>query len=715
MASKQWPLTILAIAALAAHSVAGADEPSGTGSLAVNGDIAVNNDGLTNFESFASVSAIDEGPADADADSAKKYGLIYPWASHVTPFSQGAIARFGWWAASNSGSNVKINEFQNAGSSPFWDVDGIFSDGKRTVDFVGSQFDEDANSARLKIFDRRVQFNLEFDQYNRTLDHDPVFTSPGNVVSDDIHVGQDYAIRVQELKATAKGKVTDNVSWKLNMWGLRRSGNRQATAVAHCFDISTVDPLQAGNVCHVLSQRQRIDWVTMEIEPVLEAKFDNLAIEYSHTFRSMGQDDGIVTRSYTRPTWGFSGDYPYSYVSENDTQIDRVKISSEIADDTYLYSYLHYGVTDNHFRNVDREFGGADVRITNKSLDNTTITAYSKLLDSQNELPSTLLPEEGAGGDLRHPIDYQRFQAGMNFRWEPYKDDVFSDLHGLALTGGYEFYQLSRSYAVYSSSRLGTFAQPDTVRHQIDFGPTMKWNDNVDSFVRYRGRFTADPIIGVRESTGRFNTNQPEQEHGIDIGGTWRPRNNLMLMAQFSLVNSWNRSSYPSANPDNRPINFSEDSYPIITSFWWAPTRKLSFTGGYSYFSNWIDQDISQGFRFTNTDTSSWNYGGIAHVINANINYAYTSAVMLTSGVEHVNSNNAFSAPASTTGADWSAVPSFSAVDVTTTRLLTGVDYQFRPGMMAYFRYTLFDFDDTFASYNTGTTNLFLAGASATY
>jgi hypothetical protein len=243
--------------------------------------------------------------------------------------------------------------------------------------------------------------------------------------------------------------------------------------------------------------------------------------------------------------------------------------------------------------------------------------------------------------------------------------------------------------------------------------------------VRYKGQFAEDPIIGVRESQGRFNTNQPEQLHRIDLGGTWMPATSFMATAQVSLVNSWNRSFYPSNAVGNLPIRFTEQDYPVITTLWYAPTDRLSLTGAYAYSSNFIDQDITVGFRGPETpgspfETTPWNYQGDNHLISLNANYAWRPTVNLLGGVEWDRGSNSFNVPPMTDTVipgggppDWSQLPSFSAVRVRTLRVTAGIDWQPYQRVTLYTRYVYFDWNDLSQGTYTGTTHMILAGATA--
>jgi hypothetical protein len=230
------------------------------------------------------------------------------------------------------------------------------------------------------------------------------------------------------------------------------------------------------------------------------------------------------------------------------------------------------------------------------------------------------------------------------------------------------------------------------------------------TYVRYKARFIEDPLIGVREHNGRFNTNQPEQENAIEVGGTWLPADNLMMMGQIGAVNRQHESQF---------ANFNENDVPIILTAWYAPNPRLSLSGGYAYFSNLIDQDITLGFTVPDvpdppvrTETTRWNYTGEDHQFSLNANYAWTPTVQLIGGYEYNWGSNVFAVPPSPAGADWSLLPSLADVVVETHRLTAGIDSQPYPNVNTYFRYQLFDYDDISANLDSGTGHFFLAGVA---
>jgi len=628
--------------------------------------------------------------------------------------------RLGWWGISSDGSPVKVGEFQDLASSPFWDVDGIWSNGSRTLDLTVSGLTAEANDAHAYYYGGpKLTVDFDYQRYLRHLDHaplsgfDPATGTPGptdKVVTEDLNVGEDYAIRVQQLDARFQGQLTNKLKWRIDLWGMRKAGERQANATAHCFNVNP-PPANANYTCHVLSQRQSIDWTTMEIKPVVEAQVGKAHVEYSRPMRVFGQNDQIVDRTYTfdfSPVFGTEGPpFDYALVPENYTQTDRLKLNVPINEANQLYANLYVGDTENKFRDTKRSYYGYDLRLTNRAVDDVTVTAYTKLDAQNNELPTEFLttppfgvnagpPDSFEPDSLRHPLEYNTVRAGLKGRWKS------RSRNWLSIASGYEYNELSRDYADYDTLS-GPFTQEDTQTHQINFGPTMRVSPNLDTFVRYKGRFINNPLIGVGESDGKFNTNLPEQVHGVEFGGTWSPRHNFMVTTLFGIENSWHDSQY---------ANFDEDNYPILFTIWYAPTARLSLTTGYAYFSNWIDQDITIGFQDNPTETTRWNYEGYNNLFSFSANYAWTPCTQLVGGVEWDRGNNVFSVPPSTAGANWSALPTFSDVLVETTRINVGFDYEFRPLTTTYFRYVYFDFNDLSANVDSGTTNMFLAGFS---
>jgi hypothetical protein len=633
-----------------------------------------------------------------------------------------SVARFGWWAVSSDGSKQRTGEFQDLESSPFWDFDTIRSDGTKTFDITASGLDNEANDAHLGVYGPRGSAKVDFQRFLRRVDHDPLFGADrrgplgpaDNVVTEDLNVGEDYAIRVQQLDARFQGKLSENIKVRLNVWEQRKFGERMSNATAHCFD---VDPGAAtNNVCHVLSQRQRVDWTTVEIQPVVEVQFDAVTIEYSRTMREFSQSDGVVTRQYTRfapfngPGNTLGPPFEYAVVPESFTQIDRVKVGACLSEDSDLYANLYYGDTENLFRDLNRQFSGYDVRLINRSFDGVTIIPFASLDEENNEFPPPfLLPEElntGVNNQLRHPIDYSRARAGVRGNWQPFSDDC-SD-RGLAWrsllwTAGYEYTYLARDFASYQTD-LGPFTQPDTITNQVDVGPSIRWSPTLENYVRYKVRFIENPLIGVREANGRLNTNLPEEVHWIDIGGTWTPDPTFMASAQFSVMNSWHDSEF---------ADFTEQNYPFFLTLWYSPTQRWSVTGGYGFYSNAIDQDITLGFFHDaagQTETTRWDYDGEYHVFSLNGTYCLTPAVQLVAGYEWVSGTNVFTVPPSPAGANWSALPSFSDIDVDTQRFTAGMDWRAYRDMSLYFRYIFFDYNDVASGFEDGSTHMALAG-----
>lgn len=663
--------------------------------------------------------------------------------SRTPLYRSDSAARFGWWGVSTDGSPTKIGEYQDLKPSPFWDVDAISSDGVRTLDMTLSGLDNEASDARAHYYGPAVAANVDYQRYLRRLDHKPLTgydldnpVPPGpndNVVSEDLDVGEDYAIRIQELDARFKGRLNDNLKWRLNLWGQRKFGERQTNATAHCFNINAPAPAGAdGNTCHVVSQSQTIDWLTMEIQPVVEAEFENVTVEYSRTMRSFGQNDETVSRQYTRfnfsPASGALGpDYNYALVPENFTAIDRLKVGATLTEANQFYANLYVGDTENEFRDTHRSMNGYDLRLINSSFDQITLTGYTSRYDESNELPSTFLtapPLAPANTydqlSLRHPVDYTRMRAGIKGSWRPQGDRHSNYSYGLqdgtSLAGGYEYYLLERDFATYNTTPV-PFTQPDTTTHQIEFGPSTRWSNALNTYARYKVQFIHVPLIGVSEYSeedpdinGAFNSSLPEQIHSFELGGTWTPTDNFMATVQYTIENSWHHSQY---------ANFTEDNYPIVGTLWYAPTKRLSLTTGYAYYSNWIDQDITLGANRGNpadTETTRWDYAGENQLVSLHANYAWSESVQLVGGYEWNRGSNAFSLPLSQQpGVDWTLLPFLSDVIVETSRVTAGADWQPYRHTDVYFRYILFDYDDKASGRDSGISHMALGGAGVNW
>jgi hypothetical protein len=675
-------------------------------------------------------------------------------------------ASFGWWAFWNTGSPAKTGEYQDLSPSPFWDIDGFSSNGFRTLAVTATGTDEETTKANVYFFQNNLTARVDYERYLHRRDHDPMnnipdyTASPTNttdpkIIKQDLNVGQDYAVRVQELNATIKLMANEDFKVRVDVWGMEKDGTRQANAVAMCYANSAgygvppaSNPLNlqlppdhlgkyAGNRCHVLSQVQQIDWLTQEIKPVVEMHLsDSLVLEYSRPMRAFSSDDGLATRFYDRtgklsysPTTNASP-YAYGVVPDSYTEMDQLKLSGNLGEDTKVYAFMMAGTTVDREIDMSRWFNDVDVRVTNTSVRNTTITAYGSCFNEDEQMPNAakviaVNPENApstVAAQISAPIDYRRSTGGVKGVWRANGGGF--DRGGLAIVGGYEYCDLERLNADYdltkyiggTSTTVVAFDQNRTITHGFQIGPDYRWSDTLDTYIRYKFQNAVQPLTGVQEPNGMTNTLLPQHDHIVEVGFNWVPADWFVANATIGVERGDNHSQY---------AQFDEENYPMSFSVWYAATKKLSVSAGYSVYSNFFAQDISvadqstyagNAANATKPVTGPWKYGAEAHVITLGADYMLSQRIRLTGqfewvrGRNQVNSSTMFFPSTLVT-----TLGSYSDVINETTRLTMGVDYKLRPRVVTYARYELYNFNDVAPGYQTGLAQGILGGFSAMF
>jgi hypothetical protein len=439
-----------------------------------------------------------------------------------------------------------------------------------------------------------------------------------------------------------------------------------------------------------------------------------------------GQNDQVVTRQYngSSPVL-LSGTFPYGLVPNTTTQIDQLRAGLDLSPCTRFYTLGYWGHTDDFARSVMRDFGGADWRLTNSSLNGQKLTAYGRLYYQTGVRPPGPLPDELQGltpqqadENIPRPFGYLRSTVGVQDRWMPRPaNDLF---HDIAFTSGYEFDYLSRRNASFDqSSGAFTFQQPDTITHTFHIGVQEPWTQWFSTSFQYKALFISGPLYGFREDSGELNSNQPQQRQIFEFSETWAPGDRFTLIGDQQFDFNWHKFDSPFI-PDNK-IRFNEQNYAITTTLWYAATQKLSFALGSAFFNNWINQNIVLGTdyvepgappgRLITPVTRPWQYGGTSSSCTVHGNYLVCPNVRLSGGYEYVVGldqifNSGF--------ADlWPDLARYSRVVVITHRVFAGIDWSPRERLHVYFRYNLFDYEDKAAPYNTGSLHTFLLGGSA--
>lgn len=629
--------------------------------------------------------------------------------------------RLGWWATNTSGSPTKVAEYEGLGASPFVDVDGLLSDGKRTVDVSATNLDSDSRQVGMNYFAGQTSVRGGYQRYPHRLPHDPLgnmgdAASGQEIIREDLNVGEDYAIRVEEIRASYKYKLNEHITARLNFFNQRKSGVRQANAMTHCFGEVPTPPLPPPAVpaaCHVLSQRQMIDWETVKLEPVLEAKFGPVRVEYSRPMRFFSQDDQIVLGQFWEVGPHFPVERPYAFVPDNVSQIDRVKVAADLGCDTDLYARLSAGDTEDKFRETHRNVQSYDVRLTNRSWDRLSLTGYITANKQTNQFPPFFLPEEVRELSvpnawvppygIRHPIDYSTTMAGAEAGWRPFGNA--GSARGLLLTAGWEQGSLHRTYADYYIEDLQTFVNEEhTPVTSWHLGASMRFSPRLDTYLRFKQRMLEDPLFGVNRYEGATNTNMPEDDQLVELGGTWRPVYNVTANATIGMQNRTHHSAI---------ADFNETSFPVTCTLWYAPTAAWSLSAGCAFYSSRIGQDIlfpSDTPLVETWDRSRWDYGGRYRVLNFGAAYAWTPKISLSGGLELVSGQDTLDPLA-----PWPDLPTYINVIANRTRVTAGVDWQLRERVAAYFRYRFEEYADRSADYLSGTVHMFLAGFSGVY
>ena len=412
----------------------------------------------------------------------------YEWSCHLQPGENGSGSRwicdgpywdveglplhptntavgFGWWGTSTDGALTKVGEYQDLSPSPFYVVDSLSSNGETTYDLFITGTDNDTNQLDLTYYGSGTKVDIDFQRFIHRLGHDPldnfnqdlgfgpgVFeqaptfaplpVDPNNpqrqgirtaagaknraLNSQDLNVGEDYAIRVEELNAEVSGQLSHDLKYRVKVWGQRKFGERQTNGLSHCFNGGLADegipadhpfvPGSGGRSCHVLTRRQEIDWLTEEVTPSVEGRWDNLTVEYSHTVRAFYQDDQSLNRFYTgtgnvagtnTDEWrvlGFNVVPPaastdgtladYAAVPDNLTNYSQLKSNIELSDCTNLYTTGLVGNTHNNNRDTDRTFYGFDTRLMDRSASGFENVVYTKMYREENEFPPSIRYDE---------------------------------------------------------------------------------------------------------------------------------------------------------------------------------------------------------------------------------------------------------------------------------------------------------------------------------
>jgi hypothetical protein len=634
----------------------------------------------------------------------------------------------------------------------------LYTNGTRTFNYSATGTDNESTRAKLQYFGPNSQGLIDFNRFPHAQEHENFNNmrdsalipgmGPGSgqpVIAQDLNIGQDYAIRVDQFEAKYKfnlvGQPGKDASWitaGVNIWDQREFGDRQSNNTVHCFTA------RAGQQrsCHILSEKQAIDWNTFEVTPTLEGRFERLNIQYSHTLRVFSVHDQLLIGEF--PDGGaniINGNFPFAVVPQSLFNMDKIKIGIDVNDHNKVYAYGYVGFVEDTDRHVGRDMGGFDIRWTNTALKGLNLTGYIKNYDQSGERPTTFLPDETQGltpaqvqTRIRTPVGFNDYKFGERFDWRPWTGCGDSLLGRLSFTGGYEYDHLIRVHEVWSQPidspdaipTTPVLHQPNTNTHALNIGVQSPWSDCIHTYARYTIKFIENDLVGYRQTDGAVNSSLPDLRNVIEFGGDWFPSEYFGASINQT-IDLASRLGGP--RPVGGPIvggtvvgdilDFNEDSYSTSLMTWYVPTHKLTLTANAAYFTNRIRQNITVGDDYFlpgdplplfSPMTGRWTYGGTAVVLGCGANYRINHNLRLTADYEISDGKNVI------TNSDvFANLGSFSAVRNVMQQVRAGVDWQPREHWTTYFRYQLVDFNDRSENANSGSLNMFLAGMRLTW
>ena len=579
-------------------------------------------------------------PTAGTAAAAAPAAQVYPTNDYADydPIREFAV-RVGWWGTKTTGSTVKTGEYQTlTPSSPFYDVDALLTDGTRTLNLNATGVEDGSTQVKGTYFGPNLEANLDYEQFPHALEHDPyanwATTASGPTKQNptapfvlqthtDMNAGQDYAINVSELNLNLKGEINDGLRWRINVFSLEKSGERQQDATAHCYQDPTANPpnqlpgTTLVNQCHTVSQSQYIDWKTNQIEPALEAHNDWLTVEYSCTMRTFTQSDQMIVSDFDRsPSFGYGNNTPgsgfagYGIVPDSITEINRLKTRVQVAQDTEAYVLTYVGDEKDELNYIDRHLGGVDGRLTNESIDGLTLTAHGKVY-AEEHLASVgraehslshlgvVLPAAGERDEPRRrplPADRPRRRPTSASRRGGGRSTTAKDRPGAGWRSSAAT-TTPKSAAPMPTTRpkflpaSPSFYQPDTDTNTFMVGVDEKWSEHFDTFARMKFINTAYPLYGVtpyvtNSLDNAVNTCLPTSETRMEIGGTWMPSECFLFNGTFYVEDASNHGPY---------TYFNSTNYPFLFSFMYAPTKCWHLNAGYANFDQNLTQNVNIG------------------------------------------------------------------------------------------------------------------------
>lgn len=637
------------------------------------------------------------------------------------------------WVDTDNTPN-RAREYSYLEDSPTFNLVYKQDFGKQDVSLIGDFFNENdyyiesdfnyESLIRLHARSERLYHNLDHIPYQDHPEARP--TAPGDIDYSDDNPGTDYGQKVTFSEVKLRGKLpTYPAHINLSYWRMEKKGKQQLRFVDE----------NCAAACHMQSRNRNIDRVTEEVTAGIDAHLGPVDLAFLQTLREFREKESSPVSDFgSMPPLGRpEGQYihdktPDSKLSESTFMINLPPSGGFTSSASYTFGKRENqsNMADGQRDDPEMDYQKMAANATYTPGENWTINFRYRMLDLDNDSPSTLTSDDLAFNNFGNPIavrqsidiDRNNYEASISYR----------PSYRLTFKGEFEFEDVERnntgvgrhsSFAAISNPYWAVSDDEEISRARLSFYSRLFEK----SALKLNGWYEYTNIDNPAYGTSLSDSNE------IFFNASFKPSAIWGATGSIDILRGDN-NDYTAVQFDNGPVPYDldrdQESENLALGAWFIPNEVFSADFNYGWLHTKIDQDVlfgSDPADYTILDDNA-DYEQHIHTLSAGINLRVTTNINLRLEGYHIRSSAEFSPdfdsrlfdydgeilPASADGLD-----DISEVDIRQNGAKARLRWELSKMLTAGVEYTFDDYDDRNANAYDGSVQTFLANLTGTF